>query len=64
MENPLAPMLEKLSMNFWEMAWIAVLMPINAAIPRAMMATVMLVRRTLDRMVRNASDNVSERFIP
>ncbi|WP_431213736.1 hypothetical protein ACQ86N_02145 [Puia sp. P3] len=54
MVNPLAPMAEKLSVNFCFMALIAVLMPTRAMMPKAMMATVMPVRSLLLRTVRKA----------
>ena len=49
-----APMEEKLSFKLWFMASIAVMMPINAMMPKAMMATVMPVRNILLRTVLKA----------
>jgi hypothetical protein len=50
----LAPIEEKLSLRLWFIDWIAVMMPINAIMPKAMMATVIPVRSLLLRTVRNA----------
>jgi hypothetical protein len=63
MVKPLAPILEKLSVNFWFMASIAVMMPTRAMIPNAMIDTVKPVRSRLPRMVRKASENMSANFI-
>src|SRR6478752_8513828 len=55
----LAPMDEKLSFRLWFIASIAVMIPISAMIPKAIMATVIPVRNLLLRTVRHASDNES-----
>src|ERR1700727_730334 len=59
MVKPLAPMAEKLSVNFCFMASIAVLMPTRAIMPKAMIATVIPVRRRLPLIVRKAREKVS-----
>ena len=59
----LAPIVEKLSVNFWFMALMAVIIPISAMMPKAIIATVNPVRNLLLRMVRKASENVSRKFI-
>src|SRR5580693_4897777 len=65
MVNPLAPMAEKLSVNFCFMASMAVLIPTNAMIPNAIIATVRPVRTRFPRIVLYARDNVSEsRILP
>src|SRR5690606_2181733 len=63
MVKALAPMLEKLSVNFWFIALMAVIMPISAIIPKAIMATVKAVRRVLPLTVRKASRKVSLNFM-
>jgi hypothetical protein len=59
MVKPVAPIVEKLSVNFWFIALIAVIMPINAMIPNAMMATVIPVRSLLPRTVLDANEKTS-----
>src|SRR5258708_6218831 len=63
MVNPLAPIAEKLSVNFCFMSSIAVLIPTRAMIPKAMMATVMPVRTLLLFTVRKARASVSWIFM-
>src|ERR1700741_4045191 len=58
--NAFAPIEEKLSFKLWFIASMAVMIPINAMIPKAMMATVMPVRSLLLRTVRHASDKESK----
>ena len=53
----------KLSVNFWFIALIAVMMPIKAMIPKAIIATVIPVRSLLLRMVLKASEKTSEIFM-
>lgn len=56
-------MVEKLSVSFWFMALIAVMIPTSAIIPKAIMDTVIPVRSLLLRTVRNASDKTSFIFM-
>ena len=63
MVNPLAPMEEKLSMNFCCMAVSAVLMPTSAMMPKAMIETVKPVRSRLALTVRKDIINVSRKFM-
>jgi hypothetical protein len=58
-----APIVEKLSVNFWFMALMAVIIPTTAIMPKAMMATVSPVRSLLLRMERNASEKMSRKFM-
>lgn len=60
----MAPMVEKLSVNFWFIACMAVMMPTRAIIPKAMMETVSPVRSLLLRIVRKASEKISRNLIP
>jgi hypothetical protein len=62
MVYPFAPIEEKLSMNFCCIALIAVLIPTNAIIPNAIIATVRPVRNLLAFTVRNASNMLSREF--
>src|SRR5688572_4374632 len=63
MVKPFAPIAEKLSVNFCVIASIAVRIPINEAIPNAMMATVIPVRNRLPLIVLKESDKMSRNFI-
>jgi len=63
MVKPLAPMDEKLSVNFCFMASMAVLMPTSAMIPNAIMDTVIPVRTLLLLTVRYDNDITSVNFI-
>jgi hypothetical protein len=56
-------MVEKLSINFWFMALIAVMIPTRAMIPNAMIATVRPVRSLLLRTVRKAREKMSAVFM-
>lgn len=56
-------MVEKLSVSFWFIASIAVMMPIKAMMPKAIMATVIPLRSLLLRTVRKAKEKTSEVFI-
>ncbi|MEI9810372.1 MAG: hypothetical protein WDO16_22240 [Bacteroidota bacterium] len=56
-------MVEKLSENFWFIACMAVMMPIRAMIPKAIIETVRPVRNLLLRTVREASEKVSKKVI-
>jgi hypothetical protein len=60
--KPFAPIDEKLSLNFFCIAVMAVLMHINDMIPNAMMATVSPVRSLFALTVLNASVMLSFRF--
>ena len=60
----LVPIEEKLSFKLWFMASIAVIIPMSAMIPNAIMATVILVRNLLARTVRQASVKESKEVIP
>ena len=64
MLNELAPMVEKLSDRLWFIEAIAVIIPINAIMPNAMMATVMPVRSLLLFTVRKASESESDNCMP
>ena len=52
--NAFAPIKEKFSFKLWFMADIAVIIPINAMIPKAIIATVIPVRSLLLFTVRQA----------
>jgi hypothetical protein len=52
-------MVAKFSVRLWFMEAIAVIIPMSAIIPKAMMATVIPVRSLLLRIVRKASDKES-----
>src|SRR5262245_4320193 len=56
-------MVEKLSLNFWFIALIAVMIPTRAMIPKAIMATVRPVRSLLLLTERKASEKISRKFI-
>ena len=60
MLKALAPMEEKLSLRLWFIDSIAVIIPIKAIMPKAMMATVMPVRSLLLFTVRKANKKESE----
>ena len=59
MLNELAPMVEKLSVRLWFIEAIAVIIPINAIMPSAIIVTVIPVRSLLLFMVRKASERES-----
>jgi hypothetical protein len=63
MLNPLAPMVEKLSVSFWFIAFMAVIIPTNAIIPKAIMETVIPVRSLLLRTVRKDRESTSFVFM-
>ena len=56
-------MVEKLSVSFWFMASMAVMIPTRAMMPKAMMATVRPVRSLLLRTVLEARERMSEKFM-
>jgi hypothetical protein len=56
-------MVEKLSVNFWFIALMAVMIPISAIMPKAIIATVSIVRNLLLSTVLKASEKISENFI-
>jgi hypothetical protein len=64
MLKALAPIVEKLSLRLLFMASMAVMIPTRAMIPKAMMATVMPVRRRWDFTVFQARLKVSRNFMP
>jgi hypothetical protein len=61
--NAFAPIVEKLSENFWFIAWIAVMIPTRAMMPKAMIATVNPVRNLLPRTVRKANEKTSRKLM-
>jgi len=63
MVKAFAPNIEKFSLRLWFIAFIAVIMPIKAIIPRAIMVTVMPVRSLLLFTVRYDKERVSEIFM-
>ena len=63
MVNPFAPIVEKLSVNFWFMALMAVIIPTSAIMPNAIIATVNPVLSLLLRTVRYAKEKMSPVFI-
>ena len=60
MLNALAPIVEKLSRRLWFIASMAVIMPISAIIPKAIIATVIPVLSLLLLTVLNDKANVSD----
>jgi len=60
MLNEFAPMVEKLSRRLWSIDEIAVIIPINAIMPKAIMVTVMPVRSLLLFTVLKANESESE----
>jgi hypothetical protein len=56
-------MVAKFSVRLWFIEAMAVIIPMSAIMPKAMIATVMPVRSLLLRMVRKASDKESFNFM-
>ena len=63
MLNALAPIVEKLSRKLLFIASIAVIIPTNAMIPKAMIATVMPVRSLFPLTVLQANTKLSSSFM-
>ena len=59
MLNELAPIVEKLVVRLALAACIEVIIPINAMIPKAIIATVMPVRNLLPEILRQERESVS-----
>ena len=61
--NELAPRMEKFSYKLWFIASMAVMMPINAMIPNAIIDTVMPVLNLFERTVRQDNMMMSDNFM-
>jgi hypothetical protein len=63
MLKPDAPMVEKLSVSFWFMALMAVIIPTNAMMPNAIIATVIPLRSLWLLTVRKEREKISANFM-